>query len=609
VKSVVLSLNRQPVAARIAHRNWRWLLLVVWLAQSGAAPGWAASLTASLDRNVVPVGENVTLTLRFDGVAPDSAPNLPALPGLTVLSVGQSQEFSIVNGQATSRHSFNYTLQANRTGDVVIPAMQINLRGTVLTSQALRLSITPAAAGGGAEAAVTNLAFLRLVVPKTEVYLGEPLPIEIHLYYQSARDIQMPQLKADGFSLGQAAKPAQTTTAVGGVAYNLILFKMSATPARVGTLSLGPAECQLTVLIPLNRPQRRRDSFFDPFFDFGPTAQPRPMTLASDGRAVKVLPLPTENVPPTFSGAVGTFQMNVTAGPNNLGVGDPLTVKVQISGQGRIEALALPDQPAWKDFKSYPPNVKVDSTDPLGLAGMKTFEQVLIPQSSDIKELPPFQFSYFDSGERRYRTLSGPAIPLTVRPSAGAAAPTLLLSTNAAADTPPPADDIIPVKTRLERIGRPVPLLAVQPWFLALQPIPVVVWLALLVWRRRADALANNPRLRRQREVARRVREGLKELHARAAARQPQGFFVQLFRLLQEQIGERLDLPASAITEAVIDERLRERRLSDATLTALHDLFQACNQARYAPVQTSQELEALIPRLESVLRELQDWKP
>ena len=33
-------------------------------------------------------------------------------------------------------------------------------------------------------------------------------------------------------------------------------------------------------------------------------------------------------------------------------------------------------------------------------------------------------------------------------------------------------------------------------------------------------------------------------------------FFAVLFRLLQEQLGERLDLPASAITEAVIEERL-----------------------------------------------------
>ena len=74
-------------------------------------------------------------------------------------------------------------------------------------------------------------------------------------------------------------------------------------------------------------------------------------------------------------------------------------------------------------------------------------------------------------------------------------------------------------------------------------------------------------------------------------------------------MGERLDLPASAITEAIIDERLRGRNLPEPVLSELHELFQVCNLARYAPHKSSQELAALIPRLESVLKALQSWKP
>ena len=75
-------------------------------------------------------------------------------------------------------------------------------------------------------------------------------------------------------------------------------------------------------------------------------------------------------------------------------------------------------------------------------------------------------------------------------------------------------------------------------------------------------------------------------------------------RLLQERLGERLDCPATAITEAVIDEKLRPRGVPDSTLEELHELFQACNLARYAPVRSSQELAAVIPKLESALRKL-----
>ena len=126
-----------------------------------------------------------------------------------------------------------------------------------------------------------------------------------------------------------------------------------------------------------------------------------------------------------------------------------------------------------------------------------------------------------------------------------------------------------------------------------------------LVWRRREENLANNPRLRRQRQVARTVREGLAALRRLAGANRSEEFFAAIFRLLQEQLGERLDLPASAITEAIVDERLRPRGAPAETLVALQELFQACNQARYAPQRSGPELESLVPKVEAALQQLQ----
>jgi len=42
---------------------------------------------------------------------------------------------------------------------------------------------------------------------------------------------------------------------------------------------------------------------------------------------------------------------------------------------------------------------------------------------------------------------------------------------------------------------------------------------------------------------------------------------------------------------------------------AVQALFQRCNQARYAPVKSSEELSAVIPRLEQTLQELEQWEP
>lgn len=581
----------------------RWMFLA-WLLFLSAVATWAQpTLTARLDRNTVSVGETVTLSLVFEGINAGGSPNLPPLPNVTVMpGLSQRSEMSFDNGRQSARLIYDYQLVANQPGDIVIPAMQVNIGGRTLTSQPVGLKIVPANAA--AQAALTNLALLKLIASRSEVYLGEPFPVEMHLYWQNAREVRIPQLNASGFSIGQGPKPTQTRTQIGSTIYNLVIIKLTATAAKTGLVNLGPAESSLIVQIPLPNQQRRRDPFG--FFDFGQQVQERPTTLTSETIPIRVLPLPKDNVPEGFSGAIGSYQIAVSAGPTNLAVGDPITVRVQISGSGPLEALALPAQAAWRDFNTYPPSAKVEANDELGLSGVKSFEQVIIPQNHELKELPPFRFTFFDPRAKAYVTRTAPAIPLSVRASAAAAPPPLL--TNANAQATPPADDIIHIRPRLELAGATAPLLIFQPWFLGLQGLPALCWFGLFVWRKRRESLASNPRLRRQREVAQRVREGLKQLRMEGEAQKSVEFFATLFRLLQEQLGERLDLPASAITEAVIDERLRGRDLPDTTLKALHELFQTCNAARYAPIQSRQELAALIPKLEGVLNDLKNLK-
>jgi hypothetical protein len=295
--------------------------------------------------------------------------------------------------------------------------------------------------------------------------------------------------------------------------------------------------------------------------------------------------------------------MNFSAGPTNVAAGDPITIKVQLTGHGQLDALKLPEPASWREFKVYPPTAKVEPRDQLGIEGMKAFEQVVVPQNSDIKQLPPFTFSFFDPEKKAYQTLSQPAVALLVRPGGAAAAPTIVAaSRNEAA----PSQDIVHIKQRLGTVAQIAPPLVERPWFIMLQLVPVLAWVSALIWRRRADTLTNNPRMRRKRAVAQTVRQGLDQLRQFAAAKKSDEFFATLFRLLQEQLGERLDLPASAITEAVIEDHLRPRRAGQEVMNGVQELFRLCDFARFAPVKSSQELEAIIPRFEQVLGQLQE---
>jgi hypothetical protein len=51
---------------------------------------------------------------------------------------------------------------------------------------------------------------------------------------------------------------------------------------------------------------------------------------------------------------------------------------------------------------------------------------------------------------------------------------------------------------------------------------------------------------------------------------------------------------------------LQPRGVNPELLDKLHELFHLCNQARYAPVGTAHELNALVPQIESTLFALQE---
>lgn len=590
-------IERRPDAARL---RWGWLVLCLL---TMALPAAAAKFTASLDRDSIVLGESVTLKFTFEGAAPGGMPQLPTIPGLQVAG-GMSSGFSSTlgpDGRMQSVQTYSVPLVANQAGDLQIPAFHIELGGEKLSSQPLTLKVMREDPTSPPPEFGNQSAFLWLVLPQRDLYLGESFVAELRLYVRGGvRNIggyQPPPLNGEGFTSSAWNRSQDYQRRVGPRVFTVVPVVCAITTAKTGPIRIAPMNASVV----LNPPD-----VFEGFF--GRRADTERVALALAEKSLRVLPLPAEDQPAGFNGAVGQFTMNVSVGPTNVATGDPITVKVQINGRGNLGGLMLPEQTAWRDFKTYPPAANVETSDPLGLQGAKTFEQVIVPQSTEIKELPPLTFSYFDPETKLYRTLAQPAVALTVRPGGSAPAPVVAASSRPGNDAPPPQLDIVPIKQRVGALQPVGPLLIQRPLFLATQSVPVLAFVAALLWRRRTDALANNPRLRRQRAVAELLRQGRAELQQLAAANQAEEFYATLFRLLQEQLGERLDCPASAITEAVVDEKLRPRGVPDAALEQIHELFQGCNLVRYAPTRSSQELAAVIPKWESTSRSLQEVK-
>lgn len=557
-----------------------------------------AAVIARLDRDTTAVGDPVTLEIQIQNAAPQAQPIFQSQPSLSIEYTGTGRQISIFNGQTTTAYTLSFTVTAIQPGAYTIPATTIQTDTGNFNTQPLRLTVTR-----DDSAAANAAAFIRLQVTKTNIYVGEMIPIEIKVYGLLIDELQVPVLKSEGFVIGAQAQGVRSREQVGNNIYNVYTFPISIAAAKAGSLTLGPAEAAMLVRVPLGN--RRRGDIFEEMMG---AFQRKQMTARSETVAINVMPLPTQNRPQIFSGAVGNFQIRASAAPTNVSVGDPITLSIQIQGRGSFDSVKLPDF-GWKDFTFYQPTTSVTNTDRLGLQGTKFFDQVIVPQRAGIGAIPQISFSFFDPEARAYKTVTRAAIPISVKATGhGQAQPTVIATPGAEDQKQTPATDIVHIKPSLGQIASIGAPIAARPWFIALQLLPIALWGAAIAWRKQRDRFENDPRLRRQREVSKIINDLFPKLREHAAARRSDEFFAVTFRLLQEQLGERLDVPAAAITEAVVEEKLPSRGASTDLLKRLDDLFQACNQARYAGT-TVADMEALIPKIEQSLADVRKLPP
>lgn len=605
-------LMRQEIYSRIRTlRRMVFAALCVAIGWVGAGPASAASLSVSFGSEYLQVGEATAMSLTFEGVSPDVAPPPPKIENAQVYPQNsRSMRWAQgATGATTIQVTFTYLVMPLKTGELTVPPITATVGGQTLTSKVVSIKVlTPDQVQDAQDEAMSKLAWIKIQLSKNEVYLGEVIEAQIQIFANGPEQLQLHQFKAEGFTLGRAASTTQGRYVENNRAYTVITFHMPIAARKIGRLPVGPAECTLNVQVPPEA--RKQNDSFGQLDVFG-RYQTKPMRITSEIEQVNVLPLPTNNVPGHFNGAVGSFSMNVTAGPTNLVAGDPITYRVEIQAHGTLDDLNLPEQTGWREFKTYPPTSEITQKDPLGLSGTKMFEQIVVPEHAGIRELPPFYFTYFDPDQKRYKTLIQPAIALNITPNTAPASQPQYAPGMAMPKEEPekPREDIAHIEPKLGALGMGGESIVLRPWYYLLQGLPFAAWLSALMWRRRQKALARDPRLLRRRQVDHLIQTGLKELRLTAGRGETESFYETTLRLLKERLGERLDLPSLSITEEVVDDRLRLRGVPEATLSRLHELFQTCNQARYAGQQSPADMNQTLMELEALLAILKDVRP
>ena len=595
--------NPAPNLVHQPHKAVGVLRAVLALVFASTLSVRALDVSFDVQPRLLNLGETAQATLTFHGVR--LAPNIefPSIPGLQITGTGQQMQF----GTGGSQVSLTYNLFPQKPGRHTIGPYTLDYNGEQI--QIPEVSLEVRAPEGNPGAATNEMIFARVTLPSAPPYIHQVFDIVLGIYslpgMELTRDVNLlGGFPESGFVIGGFEELQMVREEVGGQFYNLRRFRAKARALTAGTFDIRPA-LRVGVVDPSQRRQQRDPfGFFDPFG--GPSATP--VTLPVPPANLTIRAIPDEGRPAGFAGAVGQFDFTMDVRPRELEVGQPITVKLRLQGTGNV-AAAMP--PAYRDaelFKAYEARQVGDVPDPAAEGGTKDFEQVVIPRTDALKELPALEFVFFDPATAQYRTVSAGPFPLTVHPSENGDTALMLQVPGGAASGGGSlvlGTDIVYLKPAPARWRNGNGLAAQKPLLIGLHAAAPLALAGLFFATRRRNRLATDVALARRQKAPRSARANLRK--AEAALKEsaaPAAVFASLAAAASDYFGHRLNLPPGAVEAPLILENLRAAKADEASLAKWTEFFALSDQIRYASSSelTRADLESWIATVASLLR-------
>jgi len=578
----------------------------------------------------------------------------------------QSSGMSIVNGNMSQYKSLSFVLQPVRTGKFVIGGASATVDGKHMQSKSIAITVNASSSGAGGgtgggntrpvnpfpsinwppdamgapreverdivlrpgenpkEKIRKNL-FLKVQVDKTSCYVGEPIVATYKLYSRlssESRVTKRPSL--NGFSVYDMVDPntdAPTVERLNGKAFTVhVIRKTQLIPLQPGTIDLDPVEVENIVHFVKGTKQQetRRNSgnplrdFFDQMSDdddLGPEVEEN-VTLNTKPVSITIKPLPEENKPEGYNGAVGSFSIQASIANRNITAQDDATLHVVISGKGNLPVINAP-QVSWPaGIDAFDPAAKEDINKTVApMTGTKSFDYVFTPRDPGHYTIPAIHIPYFDPASQTYKTAG--TEPLDFQVMAGAV------------KKKSPAVKTVPAIAAESNDGLKKLIRDHLEWIFA---VLILSFLAVYLLRQNMrlkkteqeqkeaaakkeaeDLLAEKARLAMAASVQMAVApvvDPLQETKQLFEQGDFQGFYRELNRAVWKAISKKLELPASELNKYNIVRQLERKGWDKENILSLESILNECEMNLYTPAYDPYNMQLLLRQAEPVLHRL-----
>lgn len=509
-------------------------------------------------------------------------------------STSTQQSFSFVNGHTSQQSSVTYTyvLMAHKNGTFVIPSAKATVAGNSAVSSALKINVSGKSQQGNSgghyqqqprrvDRAGSNISgkdlFLRATANKHKVYEQEPILLTYKVYTQvelTALEGKMPDLK--GFHTQEIPLPQQKTfhiEHVNGKPYNTVTWSQYVMfPQMTGKLTIPSLTFKGIVM-----QQNPNVDPFEAFFNGGSGYVEVKKDFTAPSVDIEVMPLPAK--PANFSGGVGQFTISSSVDKNNVKAGDPVNVRIVISGTGNMKLIKQPELNVPKDFEKY--DAKITDKTKLtaeGVSGSMIYDILVVPRNMGKYVIPATKFVYFDTATHQYKTLQTQPHEIEVDKGSG--------SGGNEGYSKYSDNDIHDIMHGESLKQLPNDTFFQTPLYLGSIVAMLIAFIMLCIIFRKRAADLNDVIAMKSKKANKVATKRLRKARGYMKQGKQEAFYDEVLHALWGYVSDKLAMPSEQLSRDNISEKLAQRGASQEVIDSFIAAIEECEYARYAPGDT-----------------------